>query len=31
MWTPIPYARTVRRNWTYFFGFLPGASEQAVR
>jgi hypothetical protein len=21
----------VQRNWTYFFGYLPGAPEQAVR
>ncbi len=20
----------VHRNWTYFFGYLPGAPEQAV-
>jgi hypothetical protein len=31
MWTGRGYARHVQRNWTYFFGFLPGATEQAVR
>jgi hypothetical protein len=26
-----PMLIDVQQNWTYLFGYLPGASEQAVR